>query len=295
MYHIRIGYETFISILSNPNPIKMFKVADLLFDPGKQYHLSIVVSDKAEFITEMMDKLETEKTIVLTSRDTEVDVREGVIFYTYNRNLENSIYFMNFIERLIFRIFLGGYITEKMDVLLVSEYPFRFLLEFNSSTMPFYRVMTELSDVVDREAMEVILKLLFEIHLEGREGKRVGTLFIVGDSQKVMESSKQLVINPYHGQNEEIRSILNPESWESVKEFAQLDGAFILDSNGKIISAGRYIIVDPQVQTTGGLGGRHLAAASITYKTNCVSFALSSSGTVRIFRKGKVVLKEDVN
>lgn len=273
----------------------MSSISDLLFDPDRSYDLSIVVSDDANFISSLMDRVKTDKTIVLTSRGKDVNVREGVIYYTYNRNLENSIYFMNFIERLIFRIFLGGYIKSDMEVLLVSEYPFRFLLEFNSSAMPFYRVMEELSDIVDREVMEALLKILFEIHLEGREGKRVGTLFIVGDTEKVMESSKQLVINPYHNQEEDIRSLLNKENWESIKEFAQLDGAFIIDSRGRILSAGRYILVDPHVQTTGGLGGRHLAAASITYATEAVSFALSSSGTVRIFRNGKVVLKEDLN
>lgn len=273
----------------------MFEVADLLFDRKKEYHLSIVVSDEADFIADVMEKVQSEKTIVLTSRGKEVNVREGVIYYTYSRNIENSIYFMNFIERLIFRIFLGGYISEEMDVLLVSDYPFRFLLEFNSSAMPFYRVMNELSGIVDREVIESLLKILFEIHLEGREGKHIGALFIIGDTEKVLEKSKQLVINPYHGQEEAIRMLLNQENWESVKEFAQLDGAFIIDSKGKIVSAGRYIIVDPQVQTMGGLGGRHLAAASITYATNAVSFALSSSGTVRIFKNGKVFLKEDLN
>lgn len=273
----------------------MFPVADLLFDEEKEFDLSIVVSDDTNFISSMMEKVTSDKTIVLTSKGKDVNVREGVIYYNYNRNLENSIYFMNFIERLIFRIFLGGYIKENMEVLLASQYPFKFLLEFNSSAMPFYRVMEELSDIVDREVMEAILKILFELHLEGREGKRVGTLFIVGDTEKVLQSSKQLVINPYHNQEEGIRSILNKENWESIKEFAQLDGCFIIDSGGRILSAGRYIIVDPQVQTTGGLGGRHLAAASITYATNAVSFALSSSGTVRVFRNGKVVLKEDLN
>lgn len=273
----------------------MIPVADLLFEEGKAYDLSIVVSDDADFISSLMDNITTDKTIVLNSGKQDVNVREGVIYYTYNRNLENSIYFMNFIERLVFRIFLGGYIKANMEVLLISDYPFKFLLEFNSSAMPFYRVMEELSDVVDREVMESLLKILFEIHLEGREGKRVGTLFIVGDTEKVLQSSKQLVINPYHNQEEGIRTLLNKENWESLKEFAQLDGAFIIDSRGRIISAGRYIIVDPEVQTTGGLGGRHLAAASITYATEAVSFALSSSGTVRIFRNGKVVLKEDLN
>ncbi|MEA3559913.1 MAG: diadenylate cyclase [Candidatus Thermoplasmatota archaeon] len=273
----------------------MFPVADELFSKDKTYDLSIVVSDNEDFLTTIMEKLQTEKTIVLTSRGKDVNVREGVIYYTYARNLENSIYFMDFIERLIFRIFLGGYISEDMDVLLVSDYPFKFLLEFNSSAMPFYRVMNELSDVVDREVMEALLKIVFEIHLEGREGSHIGALFIVGDTKKVLEESRQLVINPYHNQNDEVRSILNKENWESIKEFAQLDGAFIIDSKGKILSAGRYIMVDPEVQTMGGLGGRHLAAASITYTTSGVSFALSSSGTIRIFKKGKVVLKEDLN
>lgn len=273
----------------------MKRIANLLFDHEKDYDLSIVVSDDNEFINSMMDILETDKTIILTTKGKEMNMREGVIFYNYNRNLENSIYFMNFIERLVFRIFIGGYIKGDMDVLLVADYPFKFILEFNSSTMAFYRVMEELSDVVDKEVMESLLKILFEIHLEGREGKRVGTLFIVGDNEKVLQGSRQLVINPYHNQEEDIRSILNKENWESVKEFAQLDGAFIIDSNGRIVSAGRYIIVDPEVQTTGGLGGRHLAAASVTYATNAVSFALSSSGTIRIFRNGKVVLKEDLN
>lgn len=273
----------------------MFAVADLLFDNEKTYDLSIVVSDNDEFLAAVMEQLHTQKTIVLTSRGKEVNVNEGVIYYTYARNLENSIYFMDFIERLIFRIFLGGYITEDMEVMLVSDYPFRFILEFNSSAMPFYQVMNEIADMVDREVMEAILKLIFEIHLEGREGSHIGALFIVGDTDRVMENSRQLVINPYHNQDDNVRSILNKDNWESIKEFAQLDGAFIIGSKGRVMSAGRYIMVDPEVQTTGGLGGRHLAAASITYKTKCVSFALSSSGTIRIFRNGKVVLKEDLN
>lgn len=273
----------------------MSEVSSLLFRSDKHHHLSIVLSDDAPFIQAVMDRVHSDRTIVLTSRGSEVQVREGVIYYTYNRNLENSIYFMNFMERLIFRIFLGGYIADQMDVILISDYPFRFMLEFNSSSMPFYRVIDELKDAIDREVIETILKILFEIHLEGREGKHIGTLIIVGDVDRVMEKSRQLVINPYQHQEDSLRNILTHENWESVKEFAQIDGAFVIDSKGRIISAGRYIMVDSQVQTTGGLGGRHLAAASITYSTDAVSFALSSSGVVRIFRKGKVVLKEDLN
>ncbi len=90
----------------------MSDVSTLLFRPDKHHHLSIVLSDDAAFIQSVMDMVHSDRTIVLTSRGSEVQVREGVIYYTYSRNLENSIYFMNFMERLIFRIFLGGYIAD---------------------------------------------------------------------------------------------------------------------------------------------------------------------------------------
>ena len=108
----------------------MFPAADLMFDAEKDYDLAIVLSDNDGFLSDIMDAVKSERTIVLTSRGKDVNVREGVIYYTYARNLENSIYFMDFIERLIFRIFLGGYITEDMEVILISDYPFKFILEF---------------------------------------------------------------------------------------------------------------------------------------------------------------------
>ena len=46
---------------------------------------------------------------------------------------------------------------------------------------------------------ERILTLASELGVEGREGRTVGTLFVIGDSDRVLSQSHQLVFNPFHG------------------------------------------------------------------------------------------------
>ncbi len=50
-----------------------------------------------------------------------------------------------------------------------------------------------------RGLRERLLTLASELSLEGREGRPVGTLFVVGDSERVLAQSRQLVMNPFHG------------------------------------------------------------------------------------------------
>ena len=57
---------------------------------------------------------------------------------------------------------------------------------------------------------ERLLTLASELGLEGREGRPVGTLFVVGDSDSVLEQSHQLVINPFHGYPETERNVIDP-------------------------------------------------------------------------------------
>ncbi|MDY6959755.1 MAG: diadenylate cyclase [Halobacteriota archaeon] len=40
-----------------------------------------------------------------------------------------------------------------------------------------------------------------------------------------------------------------------------------------------------------GLGGRHIAAAIITYETQALAITLSQSGTVRLFKDGVAIIK----
>jgi DNA integrity scanning protein DisA with diadenylate cyclase activity len=139
---------------------------------------------------------------------------------------------------------------------------------------------------------ERLLTLAGELGLEGREGRPVGTIFVVGDTDRVLAQSHQLVINPFHGYPESDRNVLDPRLEETLKEFSAIDGAFVVRGDGVLLSAGRYLaprgrLEEPLPQ---GLGTRHEAAASITSTTDAVAISVSqSTGTVSIFRRGQLV------
>src|SRR5438270_12305356 len=75
---------------------------------------------------------------------------------------------------------------------------------------------------------ERLLSLASELGLEGREGRPVGTVFVLGDSDRVLAQSRQLVINPFHGYPEEDRNCLDRRLEETIKEFSAIDGAFVI-------------------------------------------------------------------
>ena len=145
----------------------------------------------------------------------------------------------------------------------------------------------------DLRVIDRILTIAEEIRDEGREGKKVGTLFVVGDPEELAPYTRQLILNPFKGYLPEERNILVEELKETVKEFAQLDGAFVVSKDGIIVSAGTYIDVDTSdVRRYQGWGTRHLAAAAITAKTDSVAILVSSSGgKIKVFRKGRIVLR----
>jgi diadenylate cyclase len=140
---------------------------------------------------------------------------------------------------------------------------------------------------------ERILTMASELGVEGREGRTVGTLFVVGDSDRVLSQSHQLVFNPFHGYPEEDRNILDARLEETIKEFSAIDGAFVLRGDGVVLSAGRYLaprgkLEEPLPQ---GLGTRHEAAAAITVTTDSIAVCVSqSTGTVSIFKRGRMIL-----
>ena len=145
------------------------------------------------------------------------------------------------------------------------------------------------------QVVEAIVSLAMAIGHEGFEGHPIGTIFVLGDSTAVMEHSKQLTINPLGGISEAERNVLDPKIREAVKNFAVLDGAFIIREDGVVLAAGRYLQVgDPKttVQLQLGLGARHAAAAGITMETKAVAISVSqSSGSVRVYQNGKSVLE----
>jgi DNA integrity scanning protein DisA with diadenylate cyclase activity len=153
------------------------------------------------------------------------------------------------------------------------------------------RLKKELEGRADIRVVETVLQIATEIAREGRERGHVGAIFVIGDSERVMRISRQVVINPFYGHKEEDRNILNPNSWETAKEFSQIDGAFILREDGVIQAAGRYIEVKNPVQLPSGLGGRHLASAAVTKETKAIAVTVSETGVIRIFKDGEILMR----
>jgi DNA integrity scanning protein DisA with diadenylate cyclase activity/mannitol/fructose-specific phosphotransferase system IIA component (Ntr-type) len=141
---------------------------------------------------------------------------------------------------------------------------------------------------VKPEVLERVLAVAMDLAVEGREGRPVGGLFVVGDTDRVDKFIKPLVLNPFYGYKEEDRNILSPFMDETIKEFSSIDGAFIIRGDGVVESAGSLIqAADYDHALPGGLGSRHAAAAAISVATQCIAIVISSStGQVTLFRRG---------
>jgi diadenylate cyclase len=155
------------------------------------------------------------------------------------------------------------------------------------------RDLRQLETKVPLDTLKTVVDLSVEIGREGREGKPVGTIFVVGDTRKVLASSHALVFDPVRGYSRKERNLFDPKVREGIKEIAQMDGAFIVSPDGTVEAAARYIDASAEsITLSKGLGARHWAAAAITRKTKAVAIAVSeSNGTVRIFANGEVFLR----
>ena len=155
------------------------------------------------------------------------------------------------------------------------------------------RDLQRLETQVPLDTLRRVVDLAVDIGREGREGKKVGTLFVVGDHRKVLQMSHEQVHDPFRGYQRKDRMIKNARVRESMKELAQIDGAFIISSDGCVMAAGRILDVAAEnLSLSKGLGARHWAAAAISKSSKAVAIAVSqSTGTVRVFRDGAVVLR----
>jgi diadenylate cyclase len=143
---------------------------------------------------------------------------------------------------------------------------------------------------VNAKVLKQTISLAVEIAREGREGRKIGTLFVVGDSGEVMRRSKPLILDPLQGHADEDKQIEDPDTRETIKELAQLDGAFLVSNSGVVLSAARYIdAASDNLDLPLGLGSRHMAGASISQQTRAVSVVVSESSMVRMFDDGELV------
>ncbi len=154
----------------------------------------------------------------------------------------------------------------------------------------------ELPADVGAEVLERVLDLATRIGQEGREGKPVGSLFVLGDTERVVSLSRQLILNPFRGYGAQERNLLDPALEETVKELSTLDGAFIIRGDGVIETCGAYLktATQDEYDLPRGLGARHHAAAAITSVTEALAVTVSeSTGTVTVYRQGKTIIEID--
>jgi DNA integrity scanning protein DisA with diadenylate cyclase activity len=155
------------------------------------------------------------------------------------------------------------------------------------------RDLRKLETSVPLETLKLVLDIAVEIGREGREGNPVGTMFIVGDARRVMSQCHPAGFDAVKGYSRKERNLQDPRVREAIKEIAPLDGAFIVAGDGTVERSCQLVdALHANLTLSKGLGSRHWAAAAISKNTNAISVVVSqTSGTVRLFQNGEVVLR----
>ncbi len=176
--------------------------------------------------------------------------------------------------------------SERLDTLLIAN-PKRDFPWFNKHDAE------ETRSLVATRAFAQILDIALHLSSEGREGRPIGTILVVGDKDQLKPHLRQLVLNPLEGHPKNRRNIHNPHFLETVRELAAMDGAFIINRNGTAESAGTFLA--PRVygaKLRSGLGARHAAAAGVTATTDAIAVVISeSSGAITVFHEGNPILE----
>ena len=176
--------------------------------------------------------------------------------------------------------------SKRLDTLLIAN---------ARRDFPWFREhsIDEIQDIFSTRELARILDIALRLAAEGCEGKPIGTIFVLGVEDQLEPYLRQLVLNPCAGHPQRARNVHRPELFETIREFAGLDGAFIVNNRGVLQSAGTYL--DAPVKKSklrAGLGARHAAGLAITAATDALAVVVSSSsGTVTVFHEGREILE----
>lgn len=152
--------------------------------------------------------------------------------------------------------------------------------------------LRKLDTQVPLETLRAVVTMATEVGREGREGKPVGTMFVVGDTKRVMAMARPINFNPFRGYSPAERDVRDRKVREQIKDIAQLEGAIIIRRDGVAEAACMYLDAPAEgITLSKGLGTRHWSGAAITKKTQAIAVIVSqSSGACRIFQSGELVL-----
>jgi len=155
--------------------------------------------------------------------------------------------------------------------------------------------LIKLTDGIRPSVLEAALQVACKIGRVSRQGKKIGAVFVLGDSNVVLESATQLILNPFHGQADADRFLTESRTHEMLIELAKRDGAFIVRGDGFIRTAGAFLAASEcGTDVPSGLGARHMAAAAATSATSATAVVVSATdGYVRAFSGGTLELQMD--
>jgi DNA integrity scanning protein DisA with diadenylate cyclase activity len=262
----------------------------------KKITILYIITDNRELIDTVKKSIPEMDLIVATNKQPMQDdlMEMGIKVKNMKETPFKSINVLEQVQNLLLGSCIEGMISVDDRVLCFIYTDIEALISFNVAQVTLMHLKEEIGNRVDMRILETILNLAYEIAREGREGHNVGSLFVIGDSENVLKHSRPLILNPFKGHSEDTRNVLNKENWETIKELAQLDGAFLINREGIAIATGRYIGVSWDIYLQGGLGGRHLAAASVSKTTKAIAITVSASGVIRIFKDGRDIFKVSI-
>lgn len=229
-----------------------------------------------------------------------VQIKTSEDFHQYTFEKSNSPSFSGIIVEILSDAIKRKFIKQGMKIVVATDKSITKKYQSSILVLDVDRVLYRIGrfKLAEHLASETIIETLIEIGQEigkeGREGKKVGTLFVIGNADEITPYCRQLIMNPFLGHEKSTLHIVeNNNLRETIKNFAQLDGAFIINHEGYIISAGTYIDVDTSaVKPYQGWGTKHLTASAITAQTSAVAILVSESGgTVKVFKNGKLILR----
>lgn len=252
-----------------------------------------VLTDDVEFAQAMAGEAGATPLMVATSAERVERAMEkrGVPCQRVSAAAGGGVQILEQTNAVLSKALAAGLLDVGERVLAVVYGSVHAIFMFNVDDLALAALRKEVMGVVAPELLEVVLQIAFEVAREGREGAHLGALFVLGDTDAAMERSRPRIINPFQGHGRQSRLVFVPENHPTIKQFAQLDGATMIDATGLVVAAGRYIQINWEVYLQGGLGGRHLAGASITKDTNSVAIVVSSSNVIRVFKGGREVYR----
>jgi DNA integrity scanning protein DisA with diadenylate cyclase activity len=259
-------------------------------DACRRFRPTIVylITDSEDTYRSIKDGITGKNIIILTSnREFEKKLKDEAVTVKRELNIPSDILLLSALRHYLLRDCLTRTPGKKDRILCIVDTNIKGLFTFDVEDIEFVKMMEQLEDSVDLALLEHIIDIALEIASEGKEGRHVGALFILGDAENVLKNCRDQIINPFEGHPQDARNLHNHGSWETIKQFAQLDGAVVIDDNGVAIAAGKYVNFEWGIYLESGFGGRHTAAATISKKTKAISLVVSETGNIRIYKNGK--------